>query len=182
MWKRCLISTMAFIIACVLSAALGAQQPSSASLTLTPQDYSDIQQLYARSAHGLDYAIDNGNVYAGVFTLDGVFVDTDGTIYQGREQLAEFARAWGLPHSQRAPMNTRHSLYNVRIDPAPEGATGIANFASGKAYVVVSRAADAGHPVMVIDAGQYHDSLVRTAEGWRIKKRVFVRQRPQPSS
>jgi hypothetical protein len=181
MWKPHVSSIAAFIVACVVSATAGAQQPGSAPLTLTPQDYAEIQQLYARSAHGLDYAIDDGNLYAAVFTPDGVFVDADGTIYQGREQLAEFARAWGLPHSQRAPMNTRHSLYNVRIDPAPEGATGPANFASGKAYVVVSRAVAAGNPVIVIDAGQYHDSLVRTSDGWRIKRRVLVRQRPQPA-
>ena len=35
-------------------------------------DHAAIQQLYARYAHGLDTAADNGQLFMGVFTPDAV--------------------------------------------------------------------------------------------------------------
>jgi hypothetical protein len=141
-------------------AALQAQQGGS----LTPGDYAEIQQLYARYAYAVDSVADNGTALAGLFTADGVLADEAGKTYTGRNQLMEMART----RPGKSPTTVRHFVWNVRIDPAPPGAT-------GKAYIAVTKLEETGKPATLIDLGQYWDDLVKTPEGWRIKRREFHR-------
>src|SRR5687767_5840353 len=116
-------------IVCAVSALIAAQAP--APTTLTPEDHAAIQQLYARYAHGVDTAADNGQLFTSVFTTDGLLIDVDGRTYQGHQELAERARNGS---SAKGPANASHFIYNVLIEPAPGGAV-------GKSYVVVAQLA-----------------------------------------
>jgi uncharacterized protein (TIGR02246 family) len=142
-----------------VSLAVGAQQ---AGQPLTPQDHVEIQELVARYSHALDSAADNGNMLAGLFTPDGVLTAEDGQVYTGRAKLAEYARATG-----RGALNVRHFSYKAIIDPSATGAT-------GKTLVTFASIGKAGQPATELEGGRYWDEFVKTAEGWRIKKRTYV--------
>jgi hypothetical protein len=149
-------------VAGLLVGTLHAQQTA-----LTAQDYLEIQQLYARFSHALDSAAGGGSEYAQLFTADGSYTDEAGRTVSGREQLVAYAKQG----SDRTPTNVRHFVYNVWAEPAPGGAT-------GKAYVVMATVSAAGQPAKVLNGGQFHDELVKTADGWRFKTRRFVRAQP----
>ena len=142
---------------------------AAAGSTFTPDEYAELQQLYARSSVALDSSADNGAAYARWFTSDGVFTDAAGSVFAGRDKLAQVAR--GNPGSGKTPTTTQTFLYNLKLQRSAEGAT-------GTAYVVIATINDAGQPITMNDGGQYHDALVNTAEGWRIKTRKFVRAAP----
>jgi len=161
-------ATAGLVLAVTALMAAQAQAPA----TLTPDDHAEIQQLYARYAHGLDTAADNGELFMRVFTTDAVLNDIDGKTYKGHQQLAGLARNGS---SGKGPANASHFIYNVLIEPAPQGAV-------GKSYVVVAQLATPGTPATVVTGGQYHDVLVRTPEGWRISRRIFVRANNYPTT
>ena len=159
-----------FVMAAVAAATLATlrgQQPSAGVQAL---DYYEIKQLYARFGHGLDTAEDNGAQFANVFTSDGVFVDAAGKRYEGREQLAAYARTdAGFP---KGPSNVQHFTTDVAVDAVPGGARG-----HGVLLVVTPSgpaAAGRGPARAISDGGPYWDDLVRTPEGWRIKTRTLV--------
>ena len=162
MLKRNTLVTLSVFVATL--AALDAQQTGNTGSTLTALDYYEIQQLYARFCHGLDSAAENGYLFADVFAADGVYVDPTGRSYEGRERLSELARQ--NPDGRKSLTNMSHYTTNVIITPVPGGAR-------GQGYVLVSTAAPQGGGVNA--AGFYQDDLAKTADGWRIKKRTFVR-------
>jgi cell wall assembly regulator SMI1 len=63
----------------------------------------------------------------------------------------------------------RHFVFNHVIEPAAKGAT-------GKAYAAVIdlTPGQQGQSHSVFLMGRYDDEYVKTAEGWRIKNRVFT--------
>lgn len=128
--------------------------------TLTAQDYAEIQQLYAQYSHGIDSGADDGLMFARVFTPDGALIAPTGTT-EGREKLAELAR-----RGKKSPTNVRHWAVNVLIEPSPEGA-------NGSAYVLLVNIGESGQPSGVMGGGIYRDVIVKTSEGWRIKKRAY---------
>ena len=117
----------------------------------------------ARYAYGLDTGADNGNYYANVFTVDGSFGDT-----VGREKLAALAREGGGRLKFRG---YQHVITNVIIEPTAEGAI-------GSQYIQVLTVGGQGKPPMIDHGGRYEDVYVKTAEGWRIKSRKYVRTFP----
>ena len=153
-----------------------AQQPSVKSAGLTAQDYIDIKQLVVRSAYAMDSGEDRGYRYADLFTGDGEVAQPHA---RGREQLAALAR--GGP---RGPAYASRFIVNHVIVPSAEGAI-------GRAYTVEVNFDDdppsrhlngrtewemVGVPGGRLSqtGGRYEDVYVRTAEGWRIKKRAFI--------
>jgi len=87
------------IVAAAGASLLGAGQGSAA--TLTPQDYEEIRQLYARYAHTIDTGDAEG--WADVFTADGVFGNAQGrdaliefvhTVYKANQELGRQSRHW----------------------------------------------------------------------------------------
>lgn len=117
--------------------------------SLTTQDYIDIQQLYAR----YNVAIDTGNAeaYADTFTADGAF-----NTFNGREALLGFARGY-------KGLNSRHWNTNLVITPSPEGA-------KGSVYLFLLDVST--KPPSISTAVQYDDTLVKSPQGWRFKKRI----------
>ncbi len=120
--------------------------------TLTTQDLVDIQQLYARYNWTLDAGDAEG--YASTFTPDGVFNNN-----AGHDAIVKFANTF---HAGLGA-HVRHWNTNLMILPSAEGA-------SGQVYLVL---VDFGtKPATIATSASYSDELVKTAQGWRFKKRA----------
>jgi hypothetical protein len=151
------------LAACVVAfVSVQAQQKMSKKPTLTPQDYAEIQMLYSRYDHGFDSAADQGRMFAGCFTPDGGLVLQGGRTIEGQEALAKMAARDGSK-----PYNIRHIGVNALVEPSADGASGLADFL----LVTVN---ENGKPPTVTSGGSYQDSIVKTADGWRFKKRLFT--------
>jgi hypothetical protein len=131
-------------------------QSRSSSVAFTPQDFIDIQQLYASLARGLDSADANGYAFARNFVADGV----QGSLV-GQKALADFAQNW---HENRNGANIRHSTSNLIITPTADGAT-------ASAYLLMLNVGE--KPATVFGTASEEDLLVKTPEGWRFKKRTI---------
>ena len=118
---------------------------------LAAQDLVDIQQLYARYNWTLDSGDSEG--YASTFTPDGVF-----NTNVGHDAIVKFADTF---HAGLGA-HVRHWNTNLLILPTPDGA-------SGQVYLVL---VDFGtKPATIVTSASYSDELVKTAQGWRFKKR-----------
>jgi hypothetical protein len=159
----------------MVASSASAQAPAARKVTpLTAQDYIDIQQLLNRYAFALDTCSNNGYDYADLYTPDGIFYwGIGGRKSIGREQLAE-AAGGGKQGCQKLKTANRenpiqtHMTVNAVIEAAPEGAI-------GKSYLVYPGvqgiSGDGTHNGHV---GGYQDVYVKTAQGWRFKKRIHV--------
>ena len=155
-WRKVLAGMAVGII---ISAAVYAQQTSSGAKVLTEADYAEIQRLYARYSWALDSRADDGRAYANVFTEDGeLVVGANRTV--GRERLMAFGAG------RAAAVQPRHFTSNIIISPSPEGAR-------GSVYLLVVSQNETGESATV-STGTYDDILVKTAEGWRFKRREVV--------
>ena len=161
---RWIVALGVAVAVCAVAAGVAwAQQRGGATKPLSTQDILDIQQLGARYAYGLDTGADNGYYYANVFTPDGSFGTT-----VGREKLAELAREGGGRLKLRG---YQHIVTNVIVEPTPEGAV-------GSQYIQVLTVGGNGKSPMIDHGGRYEDVYVKTAQGWRIKSRTYVRTFP----
>ncbi len=181
------------------AAALRGQAP-----TLTTRDYIDIEQLYIAYTHAIDFGAADGRDYAAVFTPDGVFAlvmrladgadgpgpcpavgpweladreairgsipDRDGSrvcvaVLEGTERLSGMASTFHQMNGTTA----RHVYTNLRITPTPEGARG---------FVYFNQLDVSTLPPTTTVTGIYEDTLVKTADGWRFKKRVHTHDAP----
>ena len=137
--------------------------PAQSRGKLTGDDYLEIQQLYAR----YNNAIDSGDAegYAATFVPDGVF-----NTFNGHDALVGFIHNW---HDNMGGATRRHWNTNLTITPTPEGA-------AGSVYLLL---VDVGvRPPAVFAAAKYEDQLVKTADGWRFKKRVTKNEGPPPAA
>lgn len=132
------------------SAWISAQK--SAGQTLTAQDLVDVQQLYAR----YNWALDSGDseAYASTFTPDGVFNNN-----VGHDAIVKFADTF---HAGLGA-HVRHWNTNLMILPTAGGA-------GGQVYLVLVDFAT--KPATIVTSASYSDELVKTAQGWRFKKRA----------
>ena len=176
----------AFVLSAAVFATLEGQQstaPASGASAIAALDYYEIQQVYARFNHTLDSAEDNGNAFANVFTPDGVFVAASGARYQGRDQLAAFARE--DPDKRKGPTNVGHYITNVAIDATPSGARGH-GYLLEATQLPPNPAAGArgrGPGRAITEGSSFWDDLIRTPEGWRIKTRTPARPNgPMPAA
>ncbi len=166
-------STGAALIALAIlgSVAHAQQDKPKASPKLTAMDYIEIQQLVNRYAFAIDSCANNGYDYADLYTPDGVFYWGVGARKSvGREQLAEAAGGGknGCKKLQDGKLHPNHVTQNLVIEPAPGGAT-------GKSYLVYpGEEGVAGDPTHAGHVGGYQDFYVKTAQGWRIKKRIHI--------
>jgi len=135
---------------------------------LAAEDYLEIQQLVMTYPIALDTGAGNGGLYADLFTPDGVFM-SDTVKHEGHEALTKFA--WQHRPGQ-GPQYVRNFSTNPWIEASPEGAT-------GKVYALVLDLGENGKPNSIIGGGHYEDVYVKTAQGWRIKKRQYVPSKTQ---
>ncbi len=184
MWTKIMATLAAGMLALLLvQAQLKAAASSVKSMTLTAQDYIDIQQLVASYGYAIDKCTNGGYDYADLYTSDGVFgiADENGTPgtakFQGRDRLAE-ADGGGKngcvdPKTVADRYAMSHMVANLVITPAPGGAT-------GKSYLLTVTFGDptnedtAKLPTRAYEWGRYDDFYVKTANGWRFKSRTHV--------
>ena len=169
--KLSLGSAVIALSAFALVVAIHAQQTTlpraQAARQLVAQDFLDIQQLVARYAYAMDSGADRGFAYADLFPPDGEFVSPAGTI-RGREALAEAGRS-GFVNGHKPASGVSHFIVNNVVTPSAEGAT-------GKQYVVLVNIGEDDKPGGSFSdvGGHYEDVYIRTAQGWKFKRREFV--------
>ena len=126
--------------------------PRAAPARASPRRLVDIQQLYAKYNWALDSGDSEG--YAATFTPDGVF-----NTNVGHDAIVKFADTF---HAGLGS-HVRHWNTNLMILPTADGA-------SGQVYLVL---VDFGtKPATIVTSASYSDELVKTAQGWRFKKRA----------
>ena len=125
---------------------------------LTVQDYIEIQQLYARYNFAID-ANDAGNMTA-TFTDDGEFYA--GTVVNGlgHDGILKFMR-------NRNRHGVRHWNSGLVINGTQEEVKGAVYLLTVNVGV---------KPPALIEAAKYDDTLVKTPQGWRFKKRVVNKE------
>src|SRR6516165_7464584 len=156
-----------FFLAGVLLATVTALRPVAAAETgaapkLTADDYIEIQQLYANYAQALDKG--EGERFAATFVLDAEFTGGRGpgrgsevrSPTKGKDALLKMGSRGG----------GRHFTANLVITPTPEGA-------KGSVYLLLFNARNI--PATIVETAIYDDTLVKTPQGWRFKKRVVWR-------
>jgi uncharacterized protein (TIGR02246 family) len=138
--------------------SLGAAMLATAD-PLTPQDYTEIEQLYAKYNDTIDHNDPEG--YASTFTVDGVFNNNT-----GREALTNFVKQW---HERMHGGMRRHWNTNLRI-------SGDSKQATGSVYLMLVDLST--QPASIVMTGTYADTLVKTSQGWRFSKRATKRDTP----
>ena len=140
-------------------------ESSGAAGTLTTDDRVEIRNLYNKYNHYIDNVKDNGQAFASIFTDDGVFeTNIQVGTRTGTEELAALAREVG----SATTVSPNHLVWNVTIDPSPEGAIGTAY------YGVTVRPHEAGTGSTATAWGIYTDRLVKTDDGWKFKYRRYT--------
>ena len=129
----------------------------------TADDHIEIEQLYQAYQRGVDGGPRDASW---VFTPDGEFVA--GRPVTGEKALKEFYANVNKSHQPKV----RRLLSNIIITPTPTGA-------DGSAYLFTIDARDAAKPSMVAYYGVYNDTFVKTAAGWRLKRRVYTQDWPE---
>ena len=130
------------------------------------------ERLIVRYTHLVDFG--EAPAIADLFTADGVW-RTDDFAMNGRDEIrAGFERRQGVTRRQ-----SRHVCTNVAIDVDGDTATGLCylvNYRHDSPTGVAEKPAPADVPKFV---GEYHDTFVRTEDGWRFADRycdmAFVR-------
>ena len=135
----------------VAGVTCGAALAAQGGGKLTTDDLVEIQQLYAKYNWTLDSGDSQG--YAATFTPDGVFNNNN-----GHDAIVKFADGF---HAGLGA-HVKHWNTNLMITPSPTGA-------SGQVYLVLVDYAT--KPPSIFTSAAYTDELVKTAQGWRFKKR-----------
>jgi ketosteroid isomerase-like protein len=143
------VSTLVGIALVCSSTWLAAQKSTG---KLTSDDLIEIQQLYAKYNWALDARDAEG--YASTFTPDGVFNNN-----VGHDAIVKFANTF---HAGLGA-HVHHWNTNLMILPTADGA-------SGQVYLVLVDFAN--KPATIATSATYSDELVKTAQGWRFKKRA----------
>jgi len=135
-------------------------------LTCISGSFAQTDVYWACSNLVTDYAYHrdqfNAEEFANLFTEDASLTVVSQT-WVGRDNIEQ--RIEGL----KTGSTIRHEMSTIRIVPVDE------NHATGVSYATIY-SAPAGETSVSGFAlmGEYHDEFVRTAEGWKISKRVLV--------
>jgi hypothetical protein len=168
MFKR---NTISVLLLCVIIGQLTwSYAQSRNSGALTGQDYAEIQQLYARYNFAVD-AIDGEGV-AAVYTPDGIFNEGKNRQFVGHDALVNWVNT--EVKTNHSIDHRRHWNANLMITGTPEGA---------KAAIYLLTINVGVNPPVILAAGRYDDTLVKTPQGWRFKTRMVQGDRDgQPTA
>jgi hypothetical protein len=150
-------TTVTCALATIGGAWVYAQQPRGPMLS--PQDHLEIQQLYGYYTRDVDPGSERDASW--LFAPDATF-EIRGQKHTGAKALKEFYERV----RKNQAFGIRHLNSNFLLVPTPEGAR-------GTAYMVQVERKDASQPIAVTMFGVYHDTFVKTADGWRFKSRVL---------
>lgn len=125
-------------------------------------DQLAIHDLYVRYTHAIDLGDPEG--WADCFTSDGVLeLPYRGQLTSGRDELVAVARRF----HERGGGFDRHVTTNIRV-------TVDGDRAHGTAYLHMLAGGEGDTPPRLTMTGVYADELVRTADGWRFRRRVIA--------
>lgn len=158
MRRFCVSAALTAILALAGIAWVSARDPKVP--TLAPQDYADIQHLTSRLNQGADSH--NAEMWVSLWTPDGTWTNNAGRSYSGHAGLTEYRRTRRAELGGRTDI--RHWTNSLVITPTADGAT-------GRLYFMMMRVN--GNPPAASSAGHYDDVYVKTANGWRIKRRTI---------
>lgn len=110
--------------------------------------------------------------YVSLFTEDGVWANGN-TRREGRDEIRDMLTGlFGEVPEDYVNLSSFHQISNFEIDVDGDEA-----FAKSR-FIFVMRG-EGGEPTNEL-SGQYHDRLVRTADGWKIAERVDHTLMPTP--
>ena len=139
-------------------------QQKNAPPMLSPQDYLEIQQLYGYYTRDVDPGSERDASW--LYSPDGTFE------FRGQKQVGQKALQEFYARVRKGQMfGIRHLNSNFLLLPTPEGAR-------GTAYMVQVERREAANPITVTLFGVYHDTFVKTPEGWKFKSRVLRQDGP----
>jgi len=126
---------------------------------MTADGIAAIQQLMALSAHAVDLA--DPALLARAFTEDAVYDATASNwgLIEGRAAIAAWFALGKPPHPPS------HNLFGSWIDESgaePDGGVRVHS-----KWLVIDRRDN------TLVSGDYHDIVVRTPDGWRIRRRKY---------
>lgn len=140
------------VMGCVIGAAVTRQVSVNAADTkITPQDYMEIQQLYAKYYHSWDSGDAEG--YVSVFTPDGTFNQAKG--HDALRAIIVDGPAKGTP--------LRHWQSNLLLAASPEGI---------RAKVYVIQFDIRARPIAAASYSRYDDLLVKRGGKWLFKEKM----------
>jgi hypothetical protein len=137
-----------------------AAQPSK---KISVEDYVAIQQLYAE----FNTALDTGQAdrYAATWTEDGEFTGGRTAEDGSKEPVPRTPNVRGKDQiwqmGQRGGTGSRHFVANLVVTPTADGAT-------ATAHLILMNA----HDTTISATAIYNDTLVKTKDGWKFKKRI----------
>jgi hypothetical protein len=132
---------------------------------LSGADIAEIEQLYARYSQGWDFR--DVELYLSAYTDDAVFTTGAGESYAGKKAIKGYLTDG---FAKGASAEVTHNNASILITPTAEGAKGRSYWSTMNVMA---------KPPSIEGVGQYNDTFVRTAEGWRIKSRTSVRGWPK---
>ncbi len=148
---RSLIAVVTVVL--VSAGAVWIRGQGSSSNKMSPQDVHEIEQLVQGYTKGIDIGPEDASW---VFAPDGVFLYMGRTV-TGAKELKDF---YANLRKQNVTRTIRHVLSNFVLTTSPEGP-------KGTVYLTTIEA-----PTTITAVGMYEDTYVKTAAGWRIKRRL----------
>ncbi len=147
-----------FLVAGLSGWTFGQQKQSD---EFTSLDYAEILHLYSKYVQAVDgiWMDGKGEHYADTFTDDGIMQAGPAnaeTPLVGRENLINMA-------ARDEPARFRHIVPNVQVHPTPGGA-------EAWAYIMLLDMTQ--NPPVVVSHRATKDTLEKTPDGWRIKRRM----------
>ena len=130
---------------------------------VSTDDFVEIQQLYAHYCHALDTG--NPEALTRCWTKDGEMGRGYGPGQANVDRTPSSGYAMGSAMSGSSG-GSRHMVTNLVITKTPEGA-------KGSAYLLLYTSTTT--PSSFVSLSIYDDTLVKTSEGWKFKKRVVWR-------
>ena len=176
-WKAVTVGIGIALIPCLSAQAQRTGSiPAPKVVTLTGQDYAELENLSNRYVWAIDACTSAGYDFADLFTDDGEFglaEEFGGPATRaktkGREALAAVAGGDGKGGCKDPKTmlgyGISHFIVNHVVTPASEGAI-------GKSYLMAIGVG--GDPTKIERQGGYEDVYVKTAAGWRFKSRHHV--------
>jgi hypothetical protein len=131
---------------------------------VSTDDYIEIQQLYAHYCHALDTG--NPEALAQCWTKDGEMTRGYGPGQANADRKPTSGYSMGYAMGGASGGGSRHMYSNLVITKTPEGA-------KGSVYLLLYTSTTT--PPSFIEIAIMDDTLVKTAEGWKFKKRVVWR-------
>jgi uncharacterized protein (TIGR02246 family) len=163
---------LAAVLAASLPVAVAGCTDTSALETRVQavEDQLAIQRVITNYSAYLDARDYDG--YVGLFTEDGIWQNGN-TRREGQGEIREMlVGLFGEPEAGYVNLASFHQIGNFEIDVTGDTATAKSRF------VFVMRG-QGGAPTPSL-SGQYHDELVRTADGWKITHRTDHTIMPTP--